>query len=396
MKKVLLTISCALLSLGAFAQGAEDFFPGWYFQLKGGALYTAGEASFKELLSPAAAVGAGYQFTPVFGLRGELSGWQSKGAIPTASVYKFNYGQLNVDATFDICNLFNYKYNRLLNPYVFVGIGGNLRFNNQEALDIKSAFEALPTNYLWENPVLSFTGRFGAGLDIRVSDAVAITLEVVDNVLSDKFNSKNGEAWSIGNWDIDFDYNIAALLGLKFSFGAASKRAAAVAAAEAAAAAAAAEAAAKAAAEKAAAEKAAAEKAAAEKAAAEKAAAEKAAAEKAAAEAARAAARATSENIFFTIGKSDIKASEQSKVDDIIALMNKYPEATISISGYADKKTGTAKINMALSEKRAASVAKALTDAGISASRISTAFYGDTVQVSDVVEQNRVAVCVTR
>ena len=76
--------------------------------------------------------------------------------------------------------------------------------------------------------------------------------------------------------------------------------------------------------------------------------------------------------------------------------MNTYPEAVVSVTGYADKATGTAKINWDLSQKRAENVAKALVDAGIAADRISTNFYGDTVQVSEVPAENRVSVCVTR
>ena len=392
MKKVFLTLSVALLSLGAFAQ-TDEFFPDWFAGVKGGVSLTAGETTINNLLSPRAAVNVGYQFTPVFGLRGELSAWEGKGALPlTNDIYKYNFGQINADALFDICNIFGkYKATRLINPYLFAGVGLNTRFNNAEAIALKPKF---PTNnYLWDSPVLSFTGRVGLGTDIRISDAVAFTLEVADNILSDHFNSKVGDAWQIG---VDFDYQLTALAGLKFSFGAAAKRAAALAAAEAAAAEAAALAAAKAAAEKAAAEKAAAEKAAAERAAAEKAAAERAAAEKAAAEAARAKARATVENVYFTINKSVINPSEVSKIDHIIAVMKQYPEAVVSITGYADKFTGTAKRNMVLSQERAAVVCKALVDAGIAEDRITTNYYGDTKQVSEVPEENRVSICVTR
>lgn len=395
MKKVFLTLSLALLCLGAFAQSAEDFFPGWFLGAKGGISLTAGETHANNLLSPRAALNVGYQFTPVFGLRAEASAWEGKGALPNyAELYKFNFGQLNLDALFDLCNLFGkYKYNRFLNPYLFAGIGLNTRFNNAEAQAIKTDFPE--KNWLWDNPVLSFCGRFGLGADFRLADGVALTLELADNVLTDHFNSKVGDAWTLFGGVVDFDYQLTAMAGLKFSFGAA-KRRAALAAAEAAAAEAAALAAAKAAADKAAAEKAALERAAAEKAAAEKAAAEKLAAEKAAAEAARAKARAAVENVYFTIDKYVINPSEVEKIEHIIAVMKQYPEAVVSLTGYADKFTGTAKRNMFLSEKRAEVVCKALLDAGISQDRITTNYYGDTKQVSEVPEENRVTICVTR
>lgn len=391
MKKALLIIS-SILVLAASANAQETFYPGWQFGIKGGVIYSAGEAPVNQLLSPIFGINAGYQFNPWFTLRGEVNGFQSKGAIITNTVnpYKFDYAQLDVDGVFDICNMFNYKSTRLFSPYIFAGIGGNIRFNNNEANNIfKQA--AYNTEYLWNGSVPSFTGRFGAGVDIRLSNAVKIAIEVVDNMYSDKFNSKR-------NYDVkglDLDWNLGALVGLKFTFGQANKIAAAEAAALAAAAKAEADrlAAERAAAEKAAAEKAAAEAAAA-KAAAEKAAAEKAAAEKAAAE--RAAARHIEENVLFVIGKTNIRPSETQKVQNIIDILNQYPEAVVSVTGYADKNTGYPELNMKLSQKRAENVAKAIEKAGIAADRISVNYVGDTQKVSDTPSQNRVAVCVTK
>lgn len=393
MKKLLLTISMALLSLGAFAQ-AEDFYPGWYYQIQGGAGYTAGESTFGNLISPAAALGAGYQFTPVTSVRGVFTGWQGKGSIPKLGdegLYKFNYGQFNIDGVFDICNMVRYNYKRIFNPYLVAGLGVNARFNNDEAQAIARSFPE--KNYLWENPTVSFTGRVGLGMDIRLCQAVALTLEVCDNVLTDHFNSKYGDALEIGNGKLDFDYQINALAGLKFMFGQANARKAAIAAAEAAAAEAAAKAAAEAAA-RAAAEKAAAEKAAAEAAA--RAAAEKAAAEAAARAAAEKAERATVENVYFELDKSIIRDSETAKIDNIIRILNKYPDSSVAISGYADKFTGTARRNMVLSKERSEIVKQALIEAGIAESRIATAYYGDTEQVSEVPELNRVSVIVMK
>lgn len=389
MKKALLILS-ALCVLGSTAVAQETFYPGWQFGIKAGASYTAGESTFSDLLSyPTVAVNAGYQFTPTFTLRGELSGLQAKGALPAIEeIYKFNYGQLNLDAVFDICNMFNFKSERLFSPYLFAGIGGNVRFNNEEALAQKTHFEQLPTNYLWEDPTVSFTGRVGAGVDIRLSDAVKLGVEVLDNVLSDHFNSKDG------SYAADFDYNLSAMLGLKFCFGQAKKKADGIAAA----AAAAAEAeAARLAAEKAEAERIAAEKAAAEKAAREEA--ERLAAEKATAEAAaaaRAEARRIEEHVLFVIGKTYIRTAEQEKIQRVIDIMNEYPEAVVTVTGYADKNTGYASLNQRLSEKRAKNVAAAIEAAGISADRIAVNYVGDTQKVSEVPAENRVAVCITK
>ncbi len=422
MKRTLAIIAAALLL--SFAAGAQDaqcnkdgqccqsgqcckdrFFPGWYLGIQGGVMYTtsnewryAGWDKLKHLNMPNASLNVGYDFTPVFGLRGSLSGPFGNYPGPDhESIHRFGYGQLMVDATFDICNMFREKATRLFNPYLFVGAGAFYRL----AVEGKPAFFG---------PAV----RLGGGLDIRLSELVDLTLELQDNGMHNKFNTLTaadkgtdpgteyhgddglyygGEILKIKK-PFRWDDNIAALIGVKFNFGAVKARKAHKEACAAAAAAAAAEAA-RLAAEAAAAEEAArlaAEKAEAERLAAEKAEAERLAAEKVAAEAAR----KVEENIYFDLDKTVLKEEEMPKVEHLIAVLKEFPDAVISISGYADKETGNHKHNMDLSEQRAAHVKKALTDAGIAADRISTAFYGDTVRVAPEPEKNRVAVCITK
>ena len=50
-------------------EGKTIFKPHAYLQLQGGAAHTLGEADFMDLISPAAAVNLGYNFSPVFGMR---------------------------------------------------------------------------------------------------------------------------------------------------------------------------------------------------------------------------------------------------------------------------------------------------------------------------------------
>ena len=386
MKKFVFILT-AVFALAFSAQAQDTFYPGWTLGVQGGANYSTSnywQVGQFQHLTPNASINLGYDFSPWFGLRGSLSG--PIGAFPQGKdAVKFNYAQLGLDAMFDICNMFSYKESRFLSPYFFVGGAANYRFPVEQT---KAYF----------GPGV----RAGLGFNFRLAEGVHLGLELLDNALSNKWNTLDDNEYFGGDilyWKRPFrwDDNFAALLGLKFDFGANAKRRAALAAAEAAAAEAAAlAAAAKAAADKAAAEKAAAEKAAAEAAAAERAAAERAAAEKAAAEAARAKARAVVENVYFELNKSILRDSELPKIDHIIAVMNQFPEAVVSLTGYADKQTGTPKRNWTLSQERAERVAQALVDAGIAADRISTNFYGDTIQVSDIPEENRVSVCVTR
>ena len=396
MKKRLFTIAVALLVSGsaADAQQSENdetikFCPHWSFSLQRGAAYTLGEASFAELISPADQLSATFHFHHALGVRAGLSGWQGKGGIVASQdVYKFNYGQLSADFTVDLASLIaGFDHQRVVTPYLFAGIGGAYGFNNGAVALAKEYAAALP--YVWDTKAF-VVGRAGAGVDFWLSDAIALGLETNANFYSDKLNSKKATKGLLADWQFNL------LAGVKFRLGENTRPsavyAAQVAAAEAAAAAAAALAAEKAAAEKAAAEKAAAEKAAAEKAAAEKAAAEKAAAEKAAAEKAAIAAE-NSEDVFFTIDSYYIRTNEGKKLEKLAAWMKANPDFTVTLVGYADKKTGTYEINQRISERRANAVKDRLIKLGVPAERIMTFFKGDTVQPFAENAKNRVVIC---
>ena len=395
--KRLFMIAVALLALGSAANAQQsmsdesvEFRPHWSLGVQGGAGYTLGEASFAKLLSPAAQLSATYHFHHAFGVRVGLSGWQGKGGLVLSEdIYKFQYGQLSADFTMDLASLISgFDHQRVFSPYLFAGIGGAYGFNNEEA-------NALATQYgaafplIWDTKAF-VVGRLGAGVDFWLTKAIALGIEGNANMFSDKLNSKECGKGLAADWQFDL------LAGVKFRLGDNTRPSAAyaaqVAAAEAAAAAAAALAAEKAAAEKAAAEKAAAEKAAAEKAAAEKAAAEKAAAEKAAAEKAAVAAE-NSEDVFFTIDSYYIRPTEGKKLETLAAWMKENPDFTVTLVGYADKKTGTYEVNQRISERRANAVKDRLVKLGVPAERIMTFFKGDTVQPFAENAKNRVVIC---
>ena len=390
MKKSLtLILAVALGAQVAFAQQSTtdpsvEFNPHWYGQIQGGAGYTIGETAFKDLISPAGALSLGYQFNPVLGARFNVAGYQGKGAVVAPlEVYKFNYVQGAFDLTVNLAQLLGYKHDRVFNPFVFVGGGAAYGFKN----GANNVTKTNPKEYfalLWEKSLITPVARLGLGADFRLSDAVALTLEVNDNILSDKFNSKK-----VGHPDFQFN----ALAGLKINFGKttrpSAKYLAELAAAEAAAAA-----------EKARLEaerqaKLAAEKAAAEKAAAEKAAAEKAAAEKAAAEALAAEMRQV--NTFFTINSYVISDEEAAKLVRYIDWLKANPDVNVAIAGHADKGTGNARINQRLSEERAAAVKAFLLERGIAESRIvSVVANGDRVQPFAENDLNRVVISTIR
>ena len=100
-----------------------------------------------------------------------------------------------------------------------------------------------------------------------------------------------------------------------------------------------------------------------------------------------------SQDVYFTIGSSYIRKSEDAKIVTLAEWLKANPDFTVSLVGYADRETGTAKGNLELSKKRSAAVAARLVKLGVEESRIATDYKGDTVQPFQVNEKNRVVVC---
>ena len=102
------------------------------------------------------------------------------------------------------------------------------------------------------------------------------------------------------------------------------------------------------------------------------------------------------DDIYFLIGKAEIRPDEAFKLGRIAQILADNPNARITITGHADSGTGTPEINKELSEQRAATVAEMLKKAGIAASRISCSSTGTDVDASATPESNRVAVCIVK
>ena len=396
-KKITLTLAAMLACVALYAQPQSksdesvEFRPHWDLQLQGGVGHTIGEASsFGKLLSPAVVLSTNYRFHHAMGVRFGLGGWQGKGAVVSSveQNYSFDFVQLNADYKLDLSALIGgYNHKRPVSVYALAGVGFNYGFNNKEANAIAAGLPAWSTQleYLWDKKAF-VAGRLGLGIDFRVAERVALSLEANTNIMSDKFNSKRAE-----NVDWQFNY----LAGVSFSFGQ-KHQTSKVWLAEQEALRLAEEA--RIAAEKAAEEKRLAEEAEAKRLA-EEAEAKRLAEEAAAAEAARLAAirakniEENSENVFFTINSTYIRKAEQVKITRLAEWLKNNPDYTVAVVGYADKETGYAAGNMKLSERRAQNVKKALIAAGVEESRIEIGHKGDTVQPFEKNTDNRVVIC---
>lgn len=335
------------------AKSNYEFVPHWFIQAQGGMAETRGEIAIKELWSPAAALNVGYRFTPVVGVRVGASGWQAKGSyVPDGTAWKYKYVQGNVDAVFDLSALvckFNPK--RVFNLYAFLGAGVNYSFDNDEAVAINDGGYTL--QYLWRDHRVQPVGRGGLGVNFRLADHVAFNIEGNVNVTSDHFNSKKAD-------NPDWQFNV--LAGFTFSLGKTYKvrevptpPAPVV----------------------------------------EPEVVEEPVVKPEPKPEPKPEVKPTmTKNVFFLINSSKVRASEEAKVDELVAFMKEHPNLKVEVTGYADAATGSKKYNAQIARWRAESVAKMITAKGISADRITVNSKGDTVQPFSTVEENRVSICV--
>ena len=339
-----------------------------FLDLQGGAQYTLGEAKFGDLISPNVQLGLGYQFSPVFGMRLQANGWQSKGGwagfranpgeTPYNATYKFKYVAPGVDFMFNLSNLFcGWNPNRVLNVTAFLGGGANIAWDNDEVNELATTIKNTSTynlEYLWDGTKVRPYGRAGIELAFKVSKSVSLMLEGNANVISDKYNSKKAD---------NPDWYFNALAGLRINLGkSATKKEKPVEPEPAPAPVQKVE---------------------------EPAPAPAPVVEKKVEEIRR--------DIFFTINSNKISAKENQKILEVIDFLVKYPEAKVVVTGYADKGTGNDRINDRIAAKRAAAVVWMLEKRyGIPAERITEESKGARVQPFAENDKNRVSIMIAK
>lgn len=90
----------------------------------------------------------------------------------------------------------------------------------------------------------------------------------------------------------------------------------------------------------------------------------------------------TLNNIFFDVNKSEVIASSQVELDQVVQLLKENPTIRIQIGGHTDN-VGKPAENLKLSNDRARSVTNYLISKGIDAKRLVAKGFGDTVPVAD-------------
>lgn len=318
-------------------------FPHMFIGIQGGGQTTFTNYNNAKLITPNTAVSLGGWFTPVVGSRLHVSGMWNKGGFKGGDndyKYDYKYVTTDFDLMLNLVTLFGRKDYYPVNLYLIGGIGLNYAWDNDDAFVHKTD---MPRAY--KDDLFSHNARVGAQLDVNLHKNVSLNLEVDANSLGDRFNSKvNGSD----------DWQLTASLGLAVKFG--YKKAVAAPVEE----------------------------------------------EWATrmdtiwyddvVESARVEDGKMTWNVFYPINKSDFRAEAQLKA--IGEFLKDHRECKVDIKSYADKGTGNPSYNKKLAAQRAEKAVKALVDAGVPKSSITSSSYGDTVQPFSENDKNRVSIIV--
>jgi outer membrane protein OmpA-like peptidoglycan-associated protein len=356
MKKILFLAAMGLLTSGAVqaqdcckAGGKLKSYS--YLEAQGGVDWTTTNAKIDKLLMPIGAVSFGHYFTPVVGARLHVSGLQAKGRFESLDQnYKWNYITSDADLLINLSNLFSCNYNRALNVIFVGGVGLVNAWDFDELNQLVDANPALAPLAWDKHNHFSHNLRAGLRLETNVTKPFGVSLELAANNMNDRFNGKTNTA---------DDWMISGMIGLSWRFGhkydkprqivrqveeevwitvpdtiiVKEKRPV-----------------------------------------------EKMEQKK------------IEEVIFFKIRESDTNAAMgiEKAIKDIADLMKTSEDAKFTVTGYADKGTGNAKLNKMYAKRRADDVTnKLINEHGIDASRLTSDSKGDTVQPFAENDKNR-------
>ena len=373
LKLFALLLSLAMVTTAA-AQERKDAqtrsYPYFFAGIQGGAQTTFTNYDATKLITPIGGVNVGAMLAPAVGARLHVSGINNKGGFRySGQKYDYNYAVTDLDLMLNLCRVFAPGKETLMDLYLIGGAGFGVTWRNDDFRHLAASALADGNQHLgWDDRRFVHNFRVGLQLEANVSKLIGINLEVTANNLQDRFNAKiNGH----GDWQLQ------ALLGVNFRFGGKKKGAPVYVA----------------------------QPAPVQPAPVQPAPVQPAPVAQPAAQAqpkpevkpqpkpVEQEAESEGLTVRFALAKAEVTEDEAAKIAAFAQWLKTHPKAKAEITGYADAGTGNTGINSNLSRQRVQAVAKILTQKhGIPASRIKTAYKGDTVQPFAANDDNRVVI----
>ena len=369
LKLFALLLSLAMVTTAA-AQERKDAqtrsYPYFFAGIQGGAQTTFTNYDATKLITPIGGVNVGAMLAPAVGARLHVSGINNKGGFRySGQKYDYNYAVTDLDLMLNLCRVFAPGKETLMDLYLIGGAGFGVTWRNGDFRHLAASALADGNQHLgWDDRRFVHNFRVGLQLEANVSKLIGINLEVTANNLQDRFNAKiNGH----GDWQLQ------ALLGVNFRFGGKKKGAEPVYVPQ----------------------PAPVQPAPVQPAPVAQPAAQPQPKPEVKPQPKPVEQKPESEGLTvrFALAKAVVTEDEAAKIAAFAQWLKTHPKAKAEITGYADAGTGNTGINSNLSRQRVQAVAKILTQKhGISASRIKTAYKGDTVQPFAANDDNRVVI----
>ena len=188
MKHAIMAAFMLCMGVGVQAQTSTE--NNWFIQGQAGASYSLGSTGIGKLISPAGQIAVGKYFTPAVGARLAISGWRGRAGSGSTPASGFYYGAATVDGLFNMSTLFCGKNpERFFNTSLIVGAGYNQTFDEGAS---------------------SFMARVGLQASFRLNKAFDFNVEALANGVSDRWNRKD---------DHKFDSYYNVLVGITYKFG---------------------------------------------------------------------------------------------------------------------------------------------------------------------------------
>ena len=378
-KNCLLFTAFCLMTAGAYAQTENDetnvTYPQLFIGVQAGTQETHTSYNNWELFTPSASVNFGSFFTPVIGARLHFNGvWNRGGYIDSEEDFRYKYKYLtsNLDLLVNLMTLFGKKDWYPVNVYLIGGLGLNYAWDNGDAYARKDKL-----TLAYDDGRFSHNGRIGAQVDCNISKHFCINLELTANTLKDRFNSKQSGK---GDWQLvgqlGFAYKFAAkrtkkakgsisssidvnpsTIGSNTEKGYADTKVNL----------------------------------------------DKPESEvwetrqdtiwyDDVVETSKPENGSTTWNVFYDVRESSFKADKQ--LAEIGAFLKDWKDCKVDVKSYADAQTGNPKINLEISKERLQKAVKALIDAGVPASSITSNYFGDKIQPFAENDKNRVTIII--
>ena len=350
MKLRLFIIGMALVALGTgiHAQEKTQRLNPWFVEGQLGASYAVGNTGFGQLISPAGAISVGKYFSPVWGARLSISGWRGRyGSEVSSQAHGFYFGAATVDGLMNLSQLIRKYPERPVDVDIIAGVGFNRTFSHS---------------------VSSFMARLGLRGSIRLNDAFDFNVEALANGVSDRWNRLD---------DHSFDTYINLMVGLSYRFGTGfkcptclSKEAPSAAVA--------------------------------------RIINEKVNEQRAemvvktdtiiiekevAAPSVTKVVKGLKSHVAFGLSQTSVAGEQEMNVLAVADYMKQFPDSKATVTGYADKGTGSREINLRLAKQRAETVADLLTHKyGIDSSRLTVSGMEGEEQPFNTNDWNRVVI----